>query len=328
PWNYPLHQIVNKVGPALLAGCTVVVKPSELAPVDAFLLAEIALDAGLPAGVLNVVSGYGSEVGEAIAAHPGIDMVSFTGSTRAGRRVAGLAADSVKRVALELGGKSASVVLDDADLAPAVTATVRSCYLNSGQTCTALTRLLAPRERLAEVEEIAASTAAGMRAGDPLDERTQLGPLVSASQRDRVRGFIDAAVDAGARLLTGGSDAPEGLPLGYHVRPTVFSGVDTRMPIAQEEIFGPVLSILAYDGVDDAVRIANDTRYGLSGAVWSADPERAMGVARRLRTGQVDVNGGAFNPAAPFGGYRQSGLGRELGRYGVDEFLEVKSVQR
>jgi aldehyde dehydrogenase (NAD+) len=327
PWNYPLHQIVNKLGPALLAGCTVVLKPSEVAPLDAFLLGRLIVDAGIPAGVVNIVSGYGAEVGEAIAAHPEVDMVSFTGSTRAGRRVAQLASESVKRVALELGGKSASVVLDDADLAKAVSATVKNCYLNSGQTCTALTRLLAPRGRLAEVEEIAARTATSMRAGDPLDDATQLGPLSSQAQRERVRGYIAKGIDEGATLLTGGAEAPEGLPTGYHVRPTVFSGVETRMTIAQEEIFGPVLSILPYDSEDDAVRIANDTRYGLSGAVWSADRDRAIGVARRLRTGQVDINGGAFNPAAPFGGYRESGLGRELGRFGVEEFLEVKSLQ-
>jgi betaine-aldehyde dehydrogenase len=327
PWNYPLHQIVNKLGPALLAGCTLVLKPSEVAPFDAFLLGRLVEDAGIPAGVVNIVSGYGPEVGEAIASHPGVDMVSFTGSTRAGRRVAALASDSVKRVALELGGKSASVVLDDADLTKAVGATVKNCYLNSGQTCTALTRLLVPRGRLVEAEETAAATASSMRAGDPLDEATQLGPLSSEAQRDRVRSYIAKGVEEGARLVTGGAEAPDDLPTGFHVRATVFSDVDTRMTIAQEEIFGPVLSILPYDGEDEAVRIANDTQYGLAGAVWSGDSDHAVAVARRLRTGQVDINGGAFNPAAPFGGYRQSGLGRELGRFGVEEFLEVKSLQ-
>jgi aldehyde dehydrogenase (NAD+) len=304
-----------------------VLKPSEVAPFDAFLLGGLVEDAGIPAGVVNIVSGYGPEAGEAIAAHPGVDMVSFTGSTRAGRRVAALASESVKRVALELGGKSASVVLQDADLAKAVGATVKNCYLNSGQTCTALTRLLVPRSHLAEAEEIAAATATAMRAGDPLDEATQLGPLSSEAQRDRVRGYIAKGVAEGARLVTGGVETPDDLPTGFHVRATVFSDVDTGMTIAQEEIFGPVLSILPYESEDDAVRIANDTQYGLAGAVWSADRDRAVGVARRLRTGQVDINGGAFNPAAPFGGYRQSGLGRELGRFGVEEFLEVKSLQ-
>ena len=327
PWNYPLHQIVNKLGPALLAGCTVVLKPSEVAPFDAFLLGRLIEAAGIPAGVVNIVSGYGPEVGEAIAGHPDVDMVSFTGSTRAGRRVAQLASESVKRVALELGGKSPSVVLDDADLPRAVGATVKNCYLNSGQTCTALTRLLVPRGRLAEAEEVATQTATSMRAGDPLDEATQLGPHSSEAQRDRVRGYIARGLEEGARLVTGGAAPPDDLPRGFHVRATVFSDVDTRMTIAQEEIFGPVLSILPYEGEEDAVRIANDTRYGLAGAVWSADRDHAVSVARRLRTGQVDINGGAFNPAAPFGGYRQSGLGRELGRFGVEEFLEVKSLQ-
>ena len=321
PWNYPLHQIVNKVGPALLAGCTVVLKPSEVAPFNAFLLGRLIEAAEIPAGVVNIVSGFGPEVGEAIAAHPDVDMVSFTGSTRAGRRVASLASESVKRVALELGGKSPSVVLDDADLSKAVTATVKNCYLNSGQTCTALTRLLVPRSRLTDAEDVAAQTATSMRAGDPLDEATQLGPLSSEAQRDRVRGYIAKGVEEGARLVTGGGTPPDDLPRGYHVRATVFSDVATNMTIAQEEIFGPVLSILPYDSEDDAVRIANDTQYGLAGAVWSGDRDHAVKVARQLRTGQVDINGGAFNPAAPFGGYRQSGLGRELGRFGVEEFL-------
>ncbi len=327
PWNYPLHQLVNKVGPALLAGCTVVAKPSEVAPSSAFMLAAILERLGLPPGVFNLVSGYGPVVGEALAAHPQVDMVSFTGSTRAGRRVAELAAQTVKRVALELGGKSAAVVLEGADLQRAVSSVVKNCYLNSGQTCTALTRLVAPRASLAEVEAIAVETAEAMRGGDPFDSRTQLGPLASEPQRERVRGYIARGLGEGARLLTGGVEPPPGLGRGFHVRPTVFSGVDSRMAIAQEEIFGPVLSILAHDGEDSAVEIANGTPYGLSGAVWAGDQEQATAVARRLRTGQVEVNGGNFNPAAPFGGYGQSGLGRELGRFGVEEFLEVKSLQ-
>ncbi len=327
PWNYPLHQIVAKVAPALAAGCTVVLKPSEVAPLNAFVLAEIIDEAGLPAGVFNLVTGTGPVVGEAIASHPDVDMVSFTGSTNAGRRVSELAAATVKRVALELGGKSANVILDDADFDRAVSAGVTNCYLNSGQTCTAWTRMLVPRDRLADAERIAAEKAEAYRLGDPLSETTNLGPLSSAAQRERVRGYINQGVAEGARLVTGGAEAPEGLDQGYFVRPTVFSDVRPDMTIAQEEIFGPVLSILPYDTEDEAVEIANGTIYGLAGGVWSGDPERAKRVARRLRTGQVDVNGGAFNPLAPFGGYKQSGVGRELGRHGLEEFLETKSLQ-
>ncbi|MHB8671919.1 MAG: aldehyde dehydrogenase family protein [Acidimicrobiales bacterium] len=327
PWNYPLHQIVAKVAPALAAGCTVVLKPSEVAPLNAFILAEIIHEVGLPAGVFNLVSGTGPVVGEAIAAHPDVDMVSFTGSTRAGRRVAELAAQTVKRVALELGGKSANVILDDADFERAVSAGVTNCYLNSGQTCTAWTRMLVPRDRLADAERIAADTAANYRPGDPFGGEANLGPLVSATQRDRVRGYIEKGIEEGAKLVVGGAEAPEGLDRGYYVKPTVFSEVTPEMTIAREEIFGPVLSILPYDDEDDAVRIANSTIYGLAGGVWSTDPERARRVARRLRTGQVDINGGSFNPLAPFGGYKQSGSGRELGRYGLEEYLEVKSLQ-
>jgi acyl-CoA reductase-like NAD-dependent aldehyde dehydrogenase len=327
PWNYPLHQIVAKVAPALAAGCTVVLKPSEVAPLNAFILAEIVHEVGLPAGVFNLVSGVGPVVGEAIAAHPDVDMVSFTGSTRAGKRVAELAAQTVKRVALELGGKSANVILDDADLDAAVRAGVNNAFLNSGQTCTAWTRMLVPRSRQDEAARIAAEVADGLTPGDPFGDEAKLGPLVSEPQRDRVRGYIRKGVDEGARLVTGGDDAPDGLDRGYYVRPTVFADVRSDMTIAQEEIFGPVLSILPYDDEDDAVRIANDTVYGLAGGVWSGDPERAKAVARRLRTGQVDINGGGFNFMAPFGGYKQSGLGRELGRYGLEEFLETKSLQ-
>ncbi|MFT3863509.1 MAG: aldehyde dehydrogenase family protein [Solirubrobacterales bacterium] len=327
PWNYPLHQITAKIAPALAAGCTVVVKPSEIVPLNAFVLAEVIESVGLPAGVFNMVTGIGPIVGEAIAAHPGVDMVSFTGSTRAGRRVSELAAATVKPVAMELGGKSPNVLLDDADFARAVPDGVAKCFLNSGQTCSALTRMLVPRERLAEVEELAVAAAEAYTPGDPFDEATRLGPLVSEVQRDRVRGYIAKGEAEGAKLLTGGTDAPEGLERGYFVRPTVFSEVTPEMTIGREEIFGPVLSIQPYDGEDDAVRIANATEYGLAGGVWSAAEERAIGVARRLRTGQVEVNGGAWNPIAPFGGYGQSGHGRENGRFGLEEMLQVKSLQ-
>ena len=327
PWNYPLHQIAAKVAPALAAGCTVVLKPSEVAPLNAFLLADVIHDVGLPAGVFNLVSGLGPVVGEAIAAHPDVDMVSFTGSTRAGRRVSELAATTVKKVALELGGKSANIILEDADLRKAVTTGVTMCFLNSGQTCSALTRMVVPRSRLAEVEEIAVTAAEEATPGDPFADGTRLGPLVSGTQRDRVRSYITKGIEEGARLLTGGAEAPEGLDRGYFVRPTVFSDVLPGMTIAQEEIFGPVLSILAYDTEEEAIEIANDSAYGLAGAVWAADPERAKQVAKRIRTGQVDVNGGSFNPLAPFGGYKQSGHGRELGKFGLEEFLEIKSLQ-
>jgi aldehyde dehydrogenase (NAD+) len=327
PWNYPLHQIAAKVAPALAAGCTVVVKPSEVAPINAFMLAEIIDEAGLPAGVFNLVSGVGPVVGEAIASHPDVDMVSFTGSTRAGKRVSELAAQTVKRVTLELGGKSANVILDDADFEKAVADGVGKCYLNSGQTCSALTRMLVPRDRLAEAEAIAAKTAETFTPGDPFADTTRLGPLVSAVQRDRVRGYIQKGIDEGATLVTGGADAPDGLDKGFFVKPTVFSGVRRDMTIAQEEIFGPVLSILPYDTEEEAIEIANDTVYGLAGGVWSGDPERAKKVALQLRTGQVEVNGGGFNLMAPFGGYKQSGHGRELGKYGLEEYLEVKSLQ-
>jgi acyl-CoA reductase-like NAD-dependent aldehyde dehydrogenase len=326
PWNYPLHQIVAKVAPALAAGCTVVLKPSEVAPLNAFILAEIVDSVGLPAGVFNLVSGTGPVVGEAIAAHPDIDMVSFTGSTRAGKRVSELASQTVKRVALELGGKSANIILDDADLAEVVPKGVFACYLNSGQTCSAHTRMLVPRAKHDEAVEIARRAAEEVTVG-PADGDARLGPLISAAQRDRVRSYIQKGIDEGATLVTGGVEAPDGLDTGYFVRPTVFADVTTDMTIAQEEIFGPVLSILPYDDEDEAVRIANDTVYGLAGGVWSADQERAERVARRMRTGQVDVNGGSYNIEAPFGGYKQSGNGRELGTYGLDEFLEVKSLQ-
>ena len=327
PWNYPLHQVAAKVAPALAAGCTVVLKPSEVAPLSAFILADVIHEVGLPAGVFNLVTGTGPVVGEALAAHPEVDMISFTGSTRAGKRVSELAAQTVKRVSLELGGKSPNVILEDADLPKAVKSGVSAAFLNSGQTCLALTRMLVPRSRLEEVEQIAVQVAEGYTLGDPLAEGTRLGPLASDIQRERVREYIRKGVDEGAKLLTGGPEAPEGLDRGYFVKPTVFSEVDNSMTIAQEEIFGPVLSIIPYDTEEDAVRIANDTVYGLNAAVWAGDEERAKATARRLRVGQVDVNGGSFNPLAPFGGYKQSGHGRELGKYGLEEFLEVKSLQ-
>jgi acyl-CoA reductase-like NAD-dependent aldehyde dehydrogenase len=327
PWNYPLNQIACKVAPALAAGCTVVLKPSEIVPLNAFILAEVIEAAGLPAGVFNLVTGTGPVVGEAIAGHPGVDMVSFTGSTRAGRRVSELASATVKPVAMELGGKSPNVILDDADLSKAVPDGVGKCYLNSGQTCSALTRMLVPREKLAEAEELAAQAAESFTPGDPFEGSTRLGPLVSKLQRERVRGYIEKGEAEGAKLITGGATAPDGLDKGYFVRPTVFSDVTPEMTIAQEEIFGPVLAIQPYDGEDDAVRIANDTAYGLAGGVWSADQERAIGVAKKIRTGQIEINGGAFNPLAPFGGYKQSGHGRENGRYAIEELLQVKSLQ-
>jgi acyl-CoA reductase-like NAD-dependent aldehyde dehydrogenase len=327
PWNYPLNQIAAKVAPALAAGCTVVLKPSEVTPLNAFMLAEVVEAAGLPAGVFNLVTGVGPVVGEAIAAHPGVDMVSFTGSTRAGRRVSELASATVKPVAMELGGKSPNLILDDAELEKAVPDGVAKCFLNSGQTCSALTRMLVPRQRLAEAEQLAKATAETFTPGDPFDGATRLGPLVSETQRDRVRGYIEKGIAEGARLITGGAEAPEGLERGFFVRPTVFSEVEAEMTIGQEEIFGPVLAIQPYEGEDEAVRIANSTPYGLAGGVWSADSERAIAVARRIRTGQIEINGGAFNPLAPFGGYGQSGHGRENGRYGIEELLQVKSLQ-
>ncbi|HXC41048.1 MAG TPA: aldehyde dehydrogenase family protein [Burkholderiales bacterium] len=327
PWNYPLHQIASKVAAALAAGCTVILKPSEVAPVNAFMLAELIHAAGVPAGVFNLVSGTGPTAGEALARHPDVDMVSFTGSTRAGKRVSELASQTIKRVALELGGKSAAVILEDADLAAAVKGTLNNCYLNSGQTCSAHTRMLVPESRYAEAARLAVEMAKGFTPGDAFADTTRLGPLVSAAQRERVRGYIKKGVAEGAELLCGGAEPPANLPRGYFVQPTVLGRVDPKSTVAQEEIFGPVLSILTYKDEDDAVRIANDSLYGLAGGVWSASDERAIKVARRMRTGQVDINGGAFNLMAPFGGYKQSGNGREFGRPGLEEFLEYKAMQ-
>lgn len=327
PWNYPLHQIICKVGGALAAGCTIVLKPSEVAPINAFILAEIVHDVGLPSGVFNLVTGTGPIVGEAIAAHADVDMVSFTGSTRAGKRVAEVASQTVKRVSLELGGKSANIVLDDADFAAVIPKGLFACYLNSGQTCTAHTRMLVPNSRYDEAVEIAAAAASQTQVGDPTEEGMHLGPLISQVQWDRVQGYIQTGLDEGAVVAAGGLGKPEGHETGYFVKPTVLANVTNDMTVAQEEIFGPVLSIIGYDDDDDAVRIANDSPYGLSGGVWSGDQERALAVARRMRTGAVDVNGGSFNIAAPFGGYKQSGYGRENGVYGIDEFLQTKSLQ-
>ena len=327
PWNYPLHQIACKVAPALAAGCTIVLKPSEVAPVNAFLFAEILHAAGVPKGVFNLVTGVGPVVGEALAKHPEVDMVSFTGSTRAGKRVTELAAQTVKRVALELGGKSASVILEDADLAAAVKGTIGACYLNSGQTCSAHTRMLVPESRYDEAKQLAAAAAQSYTPGDAFSDTARLGPLVSATQRERVRNYIKKGIEEGAELVCGGAEAPDGLPKGYFVKPTVLGRVKPDSTVAQEEIFGPVLSIITYKDEEEAVRLANDSLYGLAGGVWAGSEEHALKVARRLRTGQVDINGGAFNQLAPFGGYKQSGNGRENGKPGLEEFLEYKAMQ-
>ena len=327
PWNYPLNQITLKVAAALAAGCTVVLKPSEVAPLNAFVLAEAIHEAGLPAGVFNLVSGYGPVVGEIVASHPFVDMVSFTGSTRAGKRVAELAAATVKRVALELGGKSAALILDDADFPTAIKSTVSACFLNAGQTCSAHTRMLVPESRYEEARELAKAAAVAYVPGDPRSETTRLGALASSAQQARVRAYIERGMEEGAELVTGGPAMPEGLSKGFFVRPTVFGRVHPKATIAQEEIFGPVLSILTYKDEEEAVRIANDSLYGLAGAVWSGNDDRAQRVARRIRTGQIDINGGNWNMEAPFGGFKQSGYGRENGTYGLEEYLEYKSLQ-
>ncbi len=327
PWNYPLHQIVGKVAPALAAGCTMVVKPSSETPLNAFLLAEIMEEIGLPPGVFNLVSGSGRVVGEGLCSHPEVDLISFTGSTGAGRRIGTLAAQSVKRVTLELGGKSANIILDDADFQKAVSNGVKNVCLNSGQTCSALTRMLVPADRQKEAIEIAAKTAAEISICDPSEKVCFMGPLVSAKQRETVRSYIRKGIEEGATLVFGGVEPPEHLETGFFLPPTIFADVRNDMTIAQEEIFGPVLSIIPYKDEDDAVNIANDSIYGLSGGVWAGSEERALRVARRLRTGQVTVNGGRHNILAPFGGYKQSGKGREFGKFGLEEFLETKSIQ-
>jgi aldehyde dehydrogenase (NAD+) len=326
PWNWPMNQVTCKVAPALAAGCTMVLKPSEVAPMSALLFAEILHEAGVPAGVFNLVNGDGSTVGEALSAHPGIDMMSFTGSTRAGVAVAKAAADSVKRVSQELGGKSANIVLDDADLAKAVAEGVQGCFMNSGQSCNAPTRMFVPRAKHEEAMKLARAAAEKTKVGDPFADGTTLGPVVSEAQFTKIQGLIKKGIDEGATLVTGGLGRPEGLSRGYYVRPTVFGNVTNQMTIAREEIFGPVLAILPYDTEADAIRMANDTVYGLSGYVQSGDLEHARKVAAQLRTGNVHLNGAGVDFRAPFGGYKQSGNGREWGELGFEEFLEVKAV--
>ncbi len=327
PWNFPINQLVCKIAPALAAGCTMILKPSEVAPLSALIIAQILHDAGVPAGVFNLINGSGAEVGQLLAAHPDIDIVLFTGSTRAGIAVSHAAADTVKRVALELGGKSPNILLPDADISRAVTLGAARCFNNSGQSCVAPTRMLVPRERLAEVEVLAAAGAAGTRVGDPADPAVAIGPVAHRAQFDKVQRLIACGIEEGARLVAGGPGRPQGLERGYYVRPTVFSGVDPKMQIAREEIFGPVLCLIGYADEDDAVRIANDTPYGLAAYVQSADVERARRVARRLRAGNVQINYPAVDRGAPFGGYKQSGNGREWGEFGLNEFLEIKGIQ-
>ncbi|WP_327040800.1 aldehyde dehydrogenase family protein [Micromonospora ureilytica] len=327
PWNFPLQQIVSKLAPALLAGNTMVFKPSENAPLTARVLAEVAAEAGVPAGVFNVVYGTGATVGEAISAHPDIDMISFTGSTRAGQRISSVAAATVKRVALELGGKGANIILDDADLPAAVERGLMMAFSNGGQVCGAWPRMLVPASRQDEVVALAVAAAKQYTVGDPGDETTRIGPMASETHRQKVVGYIERGIADGARLVFGGPQRPEGLTVGAYVQPTIFADVDPASAIAQEEIFGPVLTIIPYADEEEAVAIANGTLYGLTSGVFG-EPEHALAIARRLRVGQVDVNAGHWNPLAPFGGYKQSGNGREFGRMGLEEFLETKSIQR
>ncbi|MEO1248102.1 MAG: aldehyde dehydrogenase family protein [Pseudomonadota bacterium] len=326
PWNWPMNQIAVKVAPALAAGCTMVLKPSEIAPFDAILFAEILDEAGVPNGVFNLVNGDGPEVGNALATHPDVAMVSFTGSTRAGVAVAQNAAPSVKRVSQELGGKSANIILEDADFETAVADGARECFDNTGQSCNAPTRMLVPRERMAEAQAIAADVANRVKVGNPRDKGVRMGPLASSAQWDKVQGLIEQGIAEGATLAAGGPGRPEGIDKGYFARPTVFTDVSNDMTIAREEIFGPVLSILPYADEEEAIAIANDTPYGLSGYVSSTNRERARRVAARLRTGMVHINGAELDALAPFGGYKQSGNGREWGVHGLEEFLEVKSI--
>jgi aldehyde dehydrogenase (NAD+) len=326
PWNWPMNQIAVKVAPALAAGCTMILKPSEIAPFDAMIFAEILDAAGVPAGVFNLVNGDGPGVGTALSQHPDVDMMSFTGSTRAGVLVAQNAAPTVKRVAQELGGKSANIILDDADFETAVKNGAADVFENTGQSCDAPSRMLVPKERMEEAAALAASVAAATIVGDPTDEKTEVGPLVSEIQWNKVQGLIQQGIDEGATLAAGGPGRPEGLDKGYFAQPTVFANVNNEMTIAREEIFGPVLSIIPYEDDDDAVRIANDTPYGLSGYVSSGNLDRARKVAAQLRTGMVHINGAHLDSMAPFGGYKQSGNGREWGPHGLEEFLEIKSV--
>ncbi|XVV10208.1 aldehyde dehydrogenase family protein [Actinoplanes sp. CA-131856] len=324
-WNGPLRSVILKAGASLAAGCTVVLKPAEVAPLTGYVFADVATEAGLPDGVVNLVSGTGPEVGEAIVVHPAVDMASLTGSVRAGSRVMELASRSVKRVALELGGKSANLICADADLPAAVASGIEDAFRNAGQVCGGLTRLLVPRSRLAEAEEVAVATVGRFVVGDPLDPGTTLGPVVSAVQRERVRGHIQRAIDDGVRLLAGGPEAPEGLDRGFYVKPTVFSGPNSSR-IAQDEVFGPVVVIIPFTDEADAISIANDSQYGLAGGVWAADRERARGIARKIRTGRVRINGTAINMKAPHGGFKLSGIGREMGRVGIEDYLEYKAV--
>jgi aldehyde dehydrogenase (NAD+) len=326
PWNWPLYQITAKVAPALAAGCTVVLKPSELSPLSAMLFAEVLDEAGLPPGVFNLVVGSGEDVGDALSRHPDVDMVSITGSTRAGILVSKAAAETVKRVALELGGKSPNLVLPDADLEAAIPPGIGACFRNVGQSCSAPTRMIVPRERLAEAEAIAARAVAQMVVGDPSDARTSHGPIANRAQFERVQAMIRIGIDEGAKLVCGGPGRPEGIDRGYFARPTIFSEVTSNMTIAREEIFGPVLVIMPYDTVDEAIRLANDTVYGLSAHVQGRDMDMVRKVAARLRAGQVHLNYPAWDPHAPFGGYKQSGNGREYGVEGIEEFLEVKAI--
>ena len=326
PWNWPINQITCKVAPALAAGCTMVLKPSEVAPFNAIIFAEIMHDAGVPAGVFNLVNGDGPGVGTALSSHPDVDMMSFTGSTRAGIEVARNAAPTVKRVAQELGGKSANIILDDAEFAKSISRDVFGMCMNSGQSCNAPTRMLVPQARMDEAAGIAKAAAEKVVVGDPNADGTTIGPVVSDVQWNKIQDLIQKGIDEGATLETGGTGKPEGLNSGYYVKPTVFSHVTNDMSIAQEEIFGPVLSLIGYEDDDDAVRIANDTPYGLSGYISSSDTERARAVARRIRTGNVHLNGAGPNNQAPFGGYKQSGNGREWGSFGFEEFLEVKAI--
>lgn len=326
PWNYPLHQITGKVAPALAAGCTMILKPSQLAPLNAFILAEVIEEAGVPAGVFNLVSGAGTTVGSAMTTHPDIDMISITGSTTSGIRVAQDGARTVKRVTLELGGKSANVLLQDADFQAAATKGVSDCFLNSGQTCSALTRMIVPAEKQEEIIGITIAAANAMKMGDAFEAGTFLGPMIDAAQQASVRKYIQDGIDEGARLVLGGPEQPEELSRGYYVKPTIFADVRPEMTIAREEIFGPVLCIMPYETEEEAVALANDSLYGLSGAVWSADIDKARAVARKIRTGQIFLNGAGFDINAPFGGYKQSGNGRERSKHGLEEFLEIKAV--
>ncbi|MGV0780813.1 aldehyde dehydrogenase family protein [Mycolicibacterium sp. XJ775] len=325
PWNYPLYQVVAKVLPAIAAGCPVILKPSNEAPLSVFAFVEACEEAGLPPGTINLVSGPGRVIGERLASHPDVDFVSFTGSTGVGARVGELAGQSIKKVALELGGKSANVILDGADLATAVKVGVGNAFLNGGQTCMAWTRMLVPQNRYGEALDLIESAVSRYTVGDPRDPVTRIGPSASRSQFDTVRGFIERAQRDGARLLTGGADPIR--DVGYFVAPTVFADVDPESELGQEEVFGPVLAVTPFTDSDDALRIANGTPYGLSGAVWAATDDDAIAFARQVQTGQLDINGGAYNPTAPFGGYKKSGIGRELGRFGFEEYLQTKSLQ-